>query len=237
MNVFDLLVVMIFAICIIYGVYHGFVSQALRTAGFFVSWALSALLRPVVGNALLASPDIKNAALYMSDIGDRIVNTEYLLSDISSLTPAQINEAIVTANPRLPSSLINPLYNNIVNQVYADQGVNTLRDYFNYTLADTLINVVSFLLLFVVFGILYTVAVSMLDNIKKIPMLVHFDAPLGGCLGFVNAFLVCMFLFSLVPVVLCVMPIGFITELLEGSALGGTFYHIDLLGPIFYAPV
>ena len=233
MNVFDLLVVLIFAICIIYGVYHGFVSQSIRVAGSFLAWGAAVLFRPLVSNFIMDQPGWYDTMLYVSDMGDRITNADYILADVSTLTPAQVSESIAKANPQIPDALMEPLYDNIVSQRFADQGITTLTEYFNHTMADMLVNVISFLTIFIAVWILCAFIISMLDNMKRLRMLSHFDAPLGGCFGVINAFILCMLIFSVVPVVISVLPISFVIDSLQESALGSLFYSVNLMGPSF----
>ena len=129
----------------------------------------------------------------------------------------------------LPAPLDAILESNLLNQAYAATGVTTVSDYVSQTIINACINVLCFVVCFVVLFVLISIIVNALKAIFRFPVLKQLDWLVGGVFGFLRGVLICYAAFTVVPLVLTVVPVDFISELLDTSMLAPLFNNGNLV--------
>ncbi len=104
------------------------------------------------------------------------------------------------------------------------QGVESLGDYFNLTIFNVTINIISVLIIFVVLRIIFTLLTNAFSYAAKLPTLRRRDTLTGGLIGFVRGFLAMYMVFMVVPVMLIMINISEITAMMNSSVTCGIFY-------------
>ena len=123
----------------------------------------------------------------------------------------------------LPDAILTAFQSNVDKQVFSSLGFDTLADYLNQTMLSAVINVVSFLLLFVVAYVLVLLIVGLINNVFHFPLLKHFDWLLGGAFGLVRGVVIVCLVLALVPLVTSVVDVAVIDQTIQSSALMGYF--------------
>ena len=68
-----------------------------------------------------------------------------------------------------------------------------------------------------------TFVIHLIQYVFELPVLRHLDALIGGMFGLVRGVLLVFILFALVPIVLAVVPVDFISEMIAQSQLAPYF--------------
>ena len=131
------------------------------------------------------------------------------------------------------SSLVSPFGNlvksNIASQAFASQGLTTVGDYFNYTVAYATLNIITFLILFFVFRIICGVIINATDATHKFPVLRHNDVLAGSLTGLLRGVFACYIVMALAPVALSILNVPVVTDYVLSAPLAGFFYKSNFI--------
>lgn len=227
MNIVDYVVLGILALSVLFGFYRGFVSSVLNTGGCLVSFGLSFVLYPKLAAVIQGDTELVRTLVHYTDASSRIGDLETAITNVATMTREGITELVGKVS--LPSPLDAILESNLLNQAYAATGVTTVSDYVSQTIINACINVLCFVVCFVVLFVLISIVVNALKAIFRFPVLKQLDWLVGGVFGFLRGVLICYAAFTVVPLVLTVVPVDFISELLETSMLAPLFNNGNLV--------
>ena len=224
----DLVILLILAIALLAGYYRGLVYSAISLGLSLVSFALALLLCTSLSGAVQKRQNLYEMMLYYFEGYEYINETSVELVHLSA---AQIGEKelnIVVKNADMPSPFDDAVTNNVKKRVYERRGIYALGDYFNQTIVDTVLNILSLLLLFLVFRLILGFVLRLIDfGADGLPRLRRFDVPLSCGIGLLHGIFLVFVLFMLVPLALVVVPR--LSVFIEDSLLGGFFYRGNLL--------
>jgi hypothetical protein len=108
------------------------------------------------------------------------------------------------------------------------EGIRTLGEYFDSTMAIVIINIFSFLILFFLVKVVFIIIVSISKTVANLPVLKKFDSAAGAGFGIVRGFFIVYLVFALVPILLVLAPTDIINEFLDGSKLADFFHHTNI---------
>ena len=137
------------------------------------------------------------------------------------------------ANVNLPAPLDSILQVNLENLVYGTQGATaTVSDYVSQTILQASINIICFLVCFVGLFIVISLGLNLIRAVFRFPVLKQLDSLAGGIFGLLRGLLICLVLFTLVPLVQTMVPLEMINEVLSDSALASMFMNGNLITAI-----
>lgn len=227
-NFLDIIVLALLALFVLTGVYRGFLNSLLSLGAFLVSCALAALFMPLLSNGIKTHEEFYNTVLYYTEGAEFVEDVEISRSTIYAVDTATLER--VTANPDMPYPMGDRVYEAIQDEAFAEEGFSTVGDYFNLTIVNTSINILSFLMLYVLIRLILGFLLNNADYaIKGFPQLHRFDRVIGGGLGLIRGFLGLFVLFLLIPLVLIVLPVDLVRDLVEESAFLQFYYHSNIL--------
>ena len=227
MNLLDLGILAVFALFALAGWYNGFFLSMLNTAGFFVSWIISLLVSPAVARAIVGNESLSTAMLYYTEGAELVRDVELRKLAVNQLSSANMTEILKSAE--LPVPLDSLVAKNMATEVFKDQGISTVGDYFNQTIVNFTINVVAFLLVFLIVRLVIGFVLKAVDHSVSMPMLKHFDGPIGAGFGVVRGFFAVFVLFMVVPTMLVVLPFEAIGDYISSSFFGRFFSESNFL--------
>ena len=227
MNIMDYVVLGILALSVLFGFYRGFVSSVLNTGGCLLSFGLSFVLYPKLAAVIQGDTELVRTLVHYTDASSRIGDLETAITNVATMTREGITELVGKVS--LPAPLDAILESNLLNQAYAATGVTTVSDYVSQTIINACINVLCFVVCFVVLFVLISIIVNALKAIFRFPVLKQLDWLVGGVFGFLRGVLICYAAFTVVPLVLTVVPVDFISELLDTSMLAPLFNNGNLV--------
>ena len=227
MNLIDVFVIIIAAISILEGFYRGFINSASRVGAFFLSWISAFVFSPGVARLIQNDQSIFTPLLTYVDGAEKLGNLDNAKMIIGQIKDTDVNTIVNNAN--FPAPFPSLLKENVANHAFATKGINTLGDYANQTIACTIVNILSFLFIFLIASILFTFLINALDRTLKFPVLRQFDGVIGGGFGLILGCFTLFVIFLIVPIVLVLLDVQVVSEYLNGSFLGSFFYKSNFI--------
>jgi len=225
MNVLDAIVLTILAFSSIAASYKGFVVSVLDLFSFLASWIAALLFSPILSRYIADHhPYILQILITFSEGALRIESIEDRLLPVSVITSDRLAQLVSDAN--LPYPFGRLLLSNLEN--LALENVNTLGEYFNFSIASILLNIVTFVSIYLAVRILFTILTSIVRGIVSLPVLKQMDWLLGAGFGLVRGFLIVNLLFLCLSVVLVLVPIDFLRSFIENSLLAKFFTEFNI---------
>lgn len=224
MNYLDFGILAVIGISSLIGMYYGFTVSFLTIASYVCSWLGSLILYPSLSKFITNRyPDFIDKLIYYTDGASSISMDERVMS-AASLSQENISEIVNVSG--LPFPFDKLLQSNLVK--HSMQGLESIGQYFDHTIANIITNLISFLIVFFIIRIIFFIAISIARNITNLPVLKQFDSLMGAGLGAVRGVLFLFILFALVPIVLALAPIDIISQYIEESVFASFFMKTNI---------
>ena len=231
MNIVDYVIIGIVAISVLFGLYRGFVSSVLSMGGGLLSFLASFALYPKLAALIQNNAELQRTLLHYTDASSRIGDLELALTNVVSLGREGIQK--VLGNVNLPAPLDTILQVNLENLVYGTQGaVTTVSDYVSQTILQASSNILCFLVCFIGLYIALSLGMNLIRAIFRFPVLKQLDSLAGGVFGLLRGVLLCLAVFTLVPLVQTMLPMDLINDLIAESQLAPIFMNGNLITAI-----
>lgn len=231
MNVVDYVIIGVVAISVLFGLYRGFVSSVLSMGGGLLSFLGSFALYPKLAELVQNNESLQKTLLHYTDASSRIGDLELAVTNAVSLGREGIDR--VLENVQLPSPLDTILRVNLENMVYGTgDAVSTVSDYVNQTILQASINIICFIVCFLGLFLVLSLSMGLIRAVFRLPVLKQLDGLAGGVFGLLRGVLICLILFTLVPLVLTMLPMDAISQLLDESTLAPIFMNGNLITAI-----
>lgn len=229
MNLIDLSIVALIALSLLLGAYRGFLRTLFNTLALLLCMGLALLCTPLLSNVLNRQDGILGACIRYTEGASRIVSLEDARLPVGQIEGEKLAELVEKAD--FPSPVPKLLMENLTQRVYNSEGLYALEDYFNRSLEDISLNLLSCFLLLVLFYTVLSLLIACIDAAVRFPVLTMGDAFCGLLMGLLRGVLLCMGVFLLFPIVLSVIPSGisFVDKMLEGSRLFSFFMDKNIL--------
>ncbi len=231
MNVVDYVIIGVVAVSALFGLYRGFVSSVLSMGGGLVSFLGSFALYPRLADYIQNNEELQRTLLHYTDASSRIGDLELALTNVGALAREGIDQVLTNVN--LPAPLNSILQVNLENLVYGTTGAaSTVADYVSQTILQTSINIISFIVCFAAIFILFSLGLGLIRAVFRFPVLRQLDSFFGGAFGLIRGILICLIVFTLIPLVQTMVPLDMITRLLDESRLAPIFMNGNLITAI-----
>ena len=231
MNIVDYVIIGIVAVSVLFGLYRGFVSSVLSMGGGLISFLASFALYPKLAALIQNNQELQRTLLHYTDASSRIGDLELALTNAVNLGREGIQK--VLGNVNLPAPLDTILQVNLENLVYGTQGaVTTVSDYVSQTILQASINIICFLVCFIGLYIALSLGMNLIRALFRFPVLKQLDSLAGGVFGLLRGILLCLAVFTLVPLVQTMLPMDLIYELIAESQLAPIFMNGNLITAI-----
>ena len=228
MNVVDYVIIGIFAVSVLFGLYRGFVGTVLNTGGCLISFGLSFALYPRLAEFIRGNEGLIQTLSHYTDAGNRIGDLGLSLTNVGQLTADGIGD--ILAKVQLPHPLDTLLQVNLERQVFGSGvGAETASDYVNQTIMNAGVNIISFLAAFFGLYLVVSLALGLIRAIFRFPVLKQLDAAAGGIFGLLRGAVLCYAAFALLPLVQTMIPVDDLNALIDASALAPVFNNGNLL--------
>ncbi len=166
---------------VIYGHYRGFIRLAVSASALIITLVLVQIASPYVTNILK-----DNTKIYES-FENGMLEAMGLDAVLDSQEPSGQRAAIESLD--LPEQFKSALLENNNSEVYEMLGVETFTRYVGRYLADRIINIISFLILFVVIFAVLRIITIWLDLVARLPILSGMNKIAGAVLGGIEGLL------------------------------------------------
>ena len=161
MEIVNLAIIAVFAIFVLAGVYKGFLWNLAALGATIVSLLIALIFMRSMAKLIVANQSLYSAMLSYTEGKEDIYDVDLVNRDITTLTNAEIDEIMERSN--LPFPFMQRVHDNILSEALKDRGITTLGDYFNESKVIVFINIISFIIIYMISRILLTVLISWLD--------------------------------------------------------------------------
>jgi len=228
MNIVDFAILAILGVGFMLGWYRGFVSTALNLATAIGAWLLSLILYTPLAAFILGRTSLDATLLYFTAGVEKLSDMSVATVSVDELGTERVQSIISTSE--LPKPIESMMLNNINNRAFADQGVVTLGDYFNQTLINLTISLISFLTIYLFIRIICMFAIAIANRVKPYPILKKYDRTCGGGAGVLHAIIVVLVIFSILPIVVSILPSeSGVYSMIQSSFFGRLFFNVNLI--------
>ncbi len=224
----DLAILIILSLCVLAGYYRGTIYAAINTGVTVLALLIALLMIPAAAGVIKHSDRLYKGMLYYFEGYEYVSATsvEQVHTPANAVSDGDLKTIVNNANMPIPMG--DAVQKNIRRLAYQEKGIVTLGDYFNQTIVDVVINILSMLGIFVVLRLIMGWTLRIIDSsFEGFPVMNRYDAVFSCGIGFLHGVLLVYTLFLLVPVALTVVPR--LETFLNESLLGGFFYHVNPL--------
>lgn len=231
MNVVDYVIIGVIGVSVLFGLYRGFVASVLNVGGGLISFLASFALYPKLAALIQNNQELQRTLLHYTDASSRIGDLELALTNVLNLGKEGIEQVLQNVN--LPAPLDSILRVNLENLVYGTSGAaTTVADYVSQTILQASINIICFLVCFVGLYLLISLTTNLIRAIFRFPVLKQLDSLTGGAFGLLRGLLICLAVFTLIPLVQTMLPMDIINQLIDESQLAPIFMNGNLITAI-----
>lgn len=229
MNIIDLVVLGVLAICILFGVYRGFIQSVLNLGAGLISFVGAFWLFPKLADVVSANTAITRFISTYTDSGSLLGDLDLSATAVSGLSEQSV--AAIAQRAALPEPLGTLLQHNLSGQVFSPLGnlATNVGDYVNQTILSVSVNVLCYLACFIVLFVVLTLIVNLLRAVFRYPALKHLDGLVGGVMGLLLGVLLCFVFFTVMPLVESVVPLPEFRVLVDESSLANVFENGGLV--------
>ncbi len=222
MNVIDILVLVVIAVSVIFGMHRGFISGVLSVAALIGAVALSFAMSGNLAAWLNGNETLVETLMYYTDAGSRVSNLDLSLMSVSQVTESALKQILESAN--LPAAFESAFVSAVGAAASSvTSSAMTIAELLSQTIVSVSISILSFLICFFLSYIVATLVIHMVNYVFELPVLRHLDALMGGVFGLARGVLLVFILFALIPIVLAIAPVPMIEELIAASKLAPMF--------------
>jgi uncharacterized membrane protein required for colicin V production len=223
LNLIDVFFIAVIFIAALEGIYKGFLHSSLSLGAFFLSILTSYIFYPVVSAAVKANSTMFNFFYYYTEGAEKIANFEDANLLINGLQPDKLHSVISTSTLTEPFTTL--ISQNVHNAAFASSGLKTLGDYYNMTIVCAVINIMSFIVVFLIARIIFSFVLGAVNYTVQFPELKRNDKVIGAFFGVSRGLMFCFLLITIIPVMFLVVPVNQITQYFQNSSIGMFFYQ------------
>ena len=229
MNIIDIIILAILALSLVSGMYKGFITSTLALVGFVGAWIGSLATYQHLVTAIRANESLMTFFSGRSGAVDLFKTNALANMSVAVAQGVDIDQAVNEIGIPIVGRLFR---DNVVNKVFANQGLDTLSEYLSETLLTTALNIICFILVFFVLYVAVLLLCNLLNNVFRFPALRHMDWLLGGVFGLVRGVIIVMLICSVIPTIssaLTSMNVNVMSDLIQESRLGSIFFENNLV--------
>jgi uncharacterized membrane protein required for colicin V production len=228
-NAIDYGIIILIALCVLFGCYRGFLQTLLNLGGSLLSFAGAFFLFPTLAAAVSGNPEIVRLISSYTDSGSILGDLDLSSRGVSTLSASNVEAIVAKAN--LPDPMGKLLQANLTEKVFSPLGnlATTVGDYVNQTILSVSINVLCFIVCFLVCFIVVTIIINLLKSVFRFPVLKQLDWLAGGAFGFLIGCVLCFIVFTAMPLLQSVIPLDQFQDLVSQSALAKIFENGNLI--------
>ncbi|MEG0741671.1 MAG: CvpA family protein [Clostridia bacterium] len=229
MNVIDLIAIGIIVLCVLFGMYRGFIQTVLNLGSGLLSFIGAFFLFPKLADLVSTNTEITRIISGYTDSGKLLGDLDLSSQAVSGLSASAISSVVEKAS--LPTPVATLLQHNLEQTVFSPLGslATNVGDYINQTILSVSINVLCFLLAFAVCFIVLAIASNLLRAVFRFPVLKHLDWLAGGAFGFLLSVLLCFVIFTVLPLMQSMIPLEGFSTLVAESRLAKVFENGNLI--------
>ncbi|MBQ7849764.1 MAG: CvpA family protein [Clostridia bacterium] len=229
MNIVDWVIIGILGVSVLFGLYRGFVSSVLNVGGGLASFFGAFWLYPRMADLIQGNESLRMTLAHYLEPGSGL---DRALADTAVATLQSSGIRHVLERTSLPTPLDSILQFNLQGNAFKSLNLTTVSQYVNQTVLQASINIICFVACFLLMYAAVSILFNLIRAVFRFPVLKRLDSVAGGIFGLLRGLLLCLVVFTLVPLVQTMVPLDLIGELLDGSVLAPVFMSGNLITAI-----
>ena len=217
MNIIDIIILAVLGVSVVFGLYRGFISGVLSVAALIGSAALAFAMSGELAAWLEGNQTLIDTLMYYTDAGSRISNLDLSLLSVAEVTQSALADILKSAN--LPAAFETAF----VERIGVSSGAATISTVLSETIVSVSLSILSFLICFLLAYVVLTFVIHLIGYVFELPVLRHLDSLIGGVFGLARGVLILFIFFTVVPIVMAVVPIEPLEEMIAASQLAPAF--------------
>ena len=229
MNFIDWIIVGVLGVSVLFGLYRGFISSVLNMGGGLCAFFGAFWLYPKLADLIQQNEGLRMTLAHYLEPGSGL---DLALSEsaVSNLGASGIQQ--VLSRVSLPAPLDSILQVNLESSIFANLNISTVGEYVNQTILQASINIICFVLCFLLAYVVISTLFNLIRAVFRFPLLKQLDGLAGGVFGLLRGLLICLVIFTLVPLVQTMVPLDLVSDLLAESTLAPIFMNGNLITAI-----
>jgi len=225
MNLIDVAILFLFAVCIVFAMYRGFLNAALKAGATLVSILAAFILHPFL-SMILGSNGMMTSLVNYTEGAKKLADTANSALLVGGTGPEALSTLVDTSSLPMPFDRLTK--GNLLGQSFGNRGLTTVGQYFDTTVAEASLNIICFFILFLIIRLVLGVLINIMDYQSPFPVLIRHETAFAALGGFAQAFLLCYALFFTTPLLLSVFNMPVLVEYFNGSLFANFFYKTNL---------
>lgn len=222
MNLVTLFLLILICFTMLEGIYRGFLHSITNLGSFFLSVITSFLLSPIISSSVKANENIFKFMLYYTEGAEKISVFKDTNLPIANMTAEKLQSIINDSGVTEPFKTL--IQQNVTSAAFASEGASTIGEYFNMTIVCAVLNILSFIVMFLIAYIVFSFVLGLVNYTIKFPELKQYDRFSGASFGIIRGVLICFLIITVVPVIFLLMPVDQISEYFFSSKMAVFFY-------------
>lgn len=217
MNIIDIVILAVLGVSVVFGLYRGFINGVLSMAALIGAAALAFACGPEMAAWLQGNETLVNTLMYYTDAGSRITSLDLSLLSVADVNDSALAQILQSAN--LPDAFASAFAMN----VGTAEGGMSIATLLSQTIVSVSLSILSFLICFLIAYVVLCFVIHLVSYVFELPVLRHLDSLIGGVFGLARGVLLLYIFFTVVPIVMAVVPIEQLQTIIDGSLLAPMF--------------
>ena len=226
---FDLIVLAVLALSVVYAVYRGAVQTVLNVGALILAVLLAYPLSRPLTDAVRGNTAITSQLLTYTDAVARVGDIELANTRVTGIGEDTIRQVI--ENVGLPDVMADILRRNLEGGAAVESAM-TVNDYVQGTVLSTALRILCYLLCAGALYFALALLISLLNYVFRFPLVRGVDWAVAAGFGLARGAMLCALLFLLVPLLVTAVPL----ELFRGQAAASTLAP-HLMNPDFFSSI
>ena len=232
LNVFDLAVVAVLLLSVIYAVYRGAVQTVLNVGALVLAVLLAYPMSKPMTTAVSDNTAITSQLLTFTDAVARVGDVELANTRVTGIRSDTIDQVIT--NVGLPQVMADILRRNLEGGASVESDM-TVNDYVQQTVLSTAIRILCYLFSAAVLYLVLALLISLMNYIFHFPLVRGLDWLVAALFGLARGTVLSALLLLLAPLASTAIPLDAFRELLAGSALAARLMNPGFFTGIFFS--
>lgn len=230
MNIIDIVVLVILAISIAYGLYKGFLHSLLSLACGLIALFVAFTFSPKLAAYVSGSAGVSSTLATYTDAVARVGDYSLASSSVDILSDDTVN--LILANVNLPDTIENVLEKNLKGRTFQSIGLNTVNDYVSNTIVSIAVNVLCFIVCYAAAYLVLSLIVNLIHHVFRLPLLKQLDWLAGGVMGLLRGCVLLYILFLALPLINTIISMEALDTLVAESTLAPIFQSDGLFARV-----
>ena len=164
-----------------------------------------------------------NFVFYYTEGAEKIASFKDTSLLVNNLSQTRLDSILSSASITEPFTTL--IRQNVETKAFAASGLQTIGEYFNMTIVCTVLNVFSFLFVFLLARVLFAFVLGAINYTTQFPELKQYDRSTGALFGISRGMLACFLIAMIIPIIFLIVPVEKLIEYFQASPIGAFFYQ------------